>query len=307
MVPWWDIAGLTLGAATAILSPFLIFFALRRRFLIEPRFVVLGVMTTIAESYLFPIVFLAFLSAVDVLIGAITTKSVPGSRFLLVFELSFAHPAVSALVHLTFGVFILAILTPRDKAGLPALAFGVGAFGWTSCLRGWGDVQHLITALAVNDQGLAATFGTGVDVSPSTFANMFTLGVPNGAAAVAQFMIFLMLLMVAWGGWRSYRWKWVAAAYGLALGLAALGALIEAFAGQQPILVPWQAWSLVGVTEAYQSACGLVAVLVLFRFWGFFVALVSAESPNRIAKPRRSGDDEGGSLLAVWKAQSRRE
>jgi len=46
--PWSDVAGLALGAATAILSPFLIFFALRRRFLIEPRFVVLGVVTTIA-------------------------------------------------------------------------------------------------------------------------------------------------------------------------------------------------------------------------------------------------------------------
>ena len=245
----------------------------------------------------------------DALTGAVTTKGASASRFFLEFEFSFARSAASALVNLTFGVFMLAILTPRDKAGLPALAFGIGAFGWTSCLWGWGDVRHLITALAVNDQGLEATFGTGVDVSPSTFANMFTLGAPVGAAAVAQFMISLMLLMVAWGGWRSYRWKWVAAAYGLALGLAALGALIQAFAEQQamPVPVPGQAWSLVGVGEAYQSAFGLVAVLVLFRFWNFFVALVSAESPKRIAKPRRSGDDEGGSLLAVWKTQSRRE
>ena len=304
MAPWEDIAGLALGAAVAILSPLVVFLALRRRFLIEPRFAILGVVAIIATFDIFPTVFFAVLAALNLLTDAITNAGLSVSNFFRGFEVNFALALAGAVVNLTFGIFMLAILTPRDKAGKHALAFGIGAFGWISGLRGWGEVRNLITVQGINTQGVETAFGSGVHVSPSRSI----LAAPTGVAAVAQFMISLMLFMAAWGGWRSRRLKLLAAAYGLAFGLAALGALIDVFAELYVAPSPsLGAWSLVGVRESYQSALGLAAVLILYRFWGFFVALVSAESLKRVAEPHRSDDDEGGSLLAVWRGQSRRE
>ena len=246
-----------------------------------------------ASSVPFSIVFLGLGSLLALVAGA----------DFLTLENRFANPAASALVHLSFGLFMLAILTPREKAGLPGLALGVGAFGWTACLWGWGNLDRLSTALAVNSRGPEAVFGKGVHSAP----DMFALGLPSGVAAVAQLVTMLLLLTIAWNGWRLRRWQWVAVAYALALGSAALGAVIETFAvpPANP-LAPAQEFSWISVAQAYRCAIGLIAVLVLWRTWPLFVSLVTAESRETPEAPPSPSDDEGGGLLATWKAQSRR-
>ena len=311
MVSGLDMAGLALGAVIAILGPILTLIPLRRRFHLELRYVALGIVGALASAEVWVYAFPAINAVASFFAEGAAPKGSSHSTSAIEFVRAFSGAATNVIVELTVGLCLLSLFAPRNQAGRPALAFGLGAFGWISWQMGGLNIRKLALATKVNDQDADAVlgFGYGANLPEGFITKIFGLGLPNAAAATASSILYVALVLVAWSGWRLRRWNWIAATYAIALGIAAFGALLQTIAKNRDVpLESLYSVSSVGVAQAYGSAIGLAVVIVLYFARTFFTALLSLDSRDYVRiDPPKSDLPEDGGLLGAWRAQKRRD
>jgi hypothetical protein len=163
--------------------------------------------------------------------------------------------------------------------------------GGAYCLQRAADLYlYLRWAFSANGDGQRQWWGE----SPEMLTKFFSQGIPNGAGAVAHFLLAIGLSLLIWKGLREKRWALV----GAAILVAIAWDIVQMLAERLPALGAPHSFESPVSPEILESGLGLVAVALLY--W----RAPMLEAFDAFAR-RRAGREPG--LLSVWRDQAGRE
>jgi len=281
MVSSLEIFGLSVGLVYALATPFAAYFLFRRPLALKARDIVVG----IAGAYIAAWFRRAIVEPAIQALFAFLMREHFGlgfNFFLYDFLLRSATQIEAALT-----CFVLLFIFASTTSGRgPGFAYGLGAGGAYCLQRAAGLYLYLQWASSANGDGQLEWWGE----SPEILTKFFSQGIPNGAGAVAHFLVAVGLSLLVWKSVREKRW----APVGAAILVAIAWNIVQVLAAGLPALrAPHSVESPVS-PEILDSVLGLVIVALLYWLAPILEALG--------ASARRRAEREPG-LLSVWRDQ----
>ena len=285
MVSSLEIFGLSLGLVYALATPVAAYFLFRRPLALKARDIFVGfVGASIAAGLRRAIV----TPAIQALFAFLMREhfSLGFNYFFYDFLLRSATQAATALTCL----LLLFVFASTTSGRSPGFAYGLGAGGAYCLQRAAGLYLYLRWASSANGDGQLEWW----DESPEILTKFFSQGIPNGAGAVAHFLVAVGLSLLIWKGLREKRWALV----GAAILVAIAWDIVQMLAERLPALGAPHSFESPVSPEILESGLGLVAVALLY--W----RAPMLEAFGAFAR-RRAGREPG--LLSVWRDQAGRE